>query len=218
MIITDILLVKKAKSKRHAIDGGPTKNTIKILNLLRKEDIKATFFITGENELIALKLMLDDGHTMGIQSYAQDYKRIYGNDLAFVEDLNKIYDHAKKMNVGEPPKFMRFYGGSDNTITKFENPGGITRAAEVVSLLGLEIIDWNVDSGDDKNKSVDEIVENVLNGAKDKNDICVLLHDGRYDDDTVEALPRIIKSLKDDGYRFKAINEFTNRFQHRILN
>ena len=207
----------KQKTCYLTFDGGPTSVTLQILKTLRNENIKATFFITAEKDMTIARVIINDGHTMGVQSFSKNYEEIYGNDLAFSVDFAKICDIAKGLSNG-PIWFMRFYGGSGNTIGLKTNPGGMTRATQSLESLGIKYVDWNVDSGDSEDISKDEIVENVLKGADEYGDICVLLHDGRNNENTIEALPEIISKLKERGYRFKKINEFSHLFHQTIMN
>ena len=208
----------KQKTCYLTFDGGPTDNTGKILRILNDKNVKATFFITGENEKSLLPYIVNQGHTLGVQSYSKEYDRIYGSDEAFIEDFNKIYEIAASVNVGSKVQFMRFYGGSGNTISLLTNPGGMTRATDMIYAKGLSFVDWNVDSGDINNISKDEIVANVLAGTEINDDICVRLHDESDSYNTVEALPEIIDRLREKGYRFKRFNEFTRLFHQEILN
>ena len=208
----------KQKTCYLTFDGGPTKNTGEVLSILKEKNIKASFFITGEAEKNFINPILNEGHTLGIQSYAKDYERIYGSDMAFIEDFNKIYEFASNISRNNKIRFVRLFGGSGNTISLQTNPGGITRAIDTIYAKGLNYVDWNVDSGDLNGISKDEIVANVLAGTTLNDDMCVLLHDGKDNYNTVQALPEIIDKLTEKGYRFKKINEFTRLFHQKILN
>ncbi len=211
-------LVGKKSSKQKTcyltFDGGPTKNTKKILDILKEKNIKATFFVTGSEDMtIAFDIIRDD-HTLGIQSYLKDYDYIYGNDVAFVTDFNSVYDKVKGIYKNGEIEYMRFYGGSKNDSYEEKNPGIMDRAKGYVYSLGIKVVDYNVDSKDEKITDKNQIIENVLEGMEELDDICVLLHDGKENDATVEALPELIKILSEKGYRFKKITEFSPLFHH----
>ena len=207
----------KQKTCYLTFDGGPSKLTMEILKILREENIKATFFINGENGMVNARVIINDGHTLGVQSYGKNYKEIYGSDLAFSQDFAKICEAAKGIS-NNSVYFMRFYGGSGNTISLDTNPGFMTRAVQSLDTLGIKYVDWNVDSKDNDDISVDEIIENVLKGADEHGDICVLLHDDKNSKKTVEALTDIINKLREKGYRFKKISEFSHLFHQTIVN
>ena len=73
-------------------------------------------------------------------------------------------------------------------------------------------MDFNVDSKDENNTDKNQIVKNVLDRVKGLDDICILLHDGKNNEATVEALPEIIEKLREKGYRFKKITEYSPLF------
>ena len=91
-------------------DDGPSRNTIDILNILDKYNIKATFFVTGnesEQGIAVLKEIVKRGHTIGVHSYSHDYKKIYSNVDAFLDDFYKAFDYVYK-NTGVKPTIFRF--------------------------------------------------------------------------------------------------------------
>ena len=95
-------------------DDGPGPNTKKILDILKKNDIKATFFVTGKTDDFSkeiYKRIIDEGHTLGMHSYSHVYEEIYASEKAFTQDLDKIYEYLHDV-TGVYPKFYRFPGGS----------------------------------------------------------------------------------------------------------
>ena len=90
---------------------------------------------------------------------------------------------------------------------------------EGVAKYGYTYFDWNVDSGDASGKlSASKIVNNVLQGAKGKNSICVLMHDAAAKTTTVDALPGIIKGLKEQGFTFKPLTKESYGYHHSVQN
>ena len=89
-------------------DDGPSKNTLEILKVLKKYNIKATFFVTAQNLdcIDYLKQVAADGHTIGLHTYSHDYKKIYSSDTAYFNDLNKISDLVYEQ-TGVRTKIMR---------------------------------------------------------------------------------------------------------------
>ena len=205
----------KQKTCYLTFDGGPTKNTKEILKILNEKGVKATFFVTGAMDLPIVFDIARGNHTVGVQSYFKNYKQIYSNDAAFQIDFCQVYQKVSEIYKDEKIRYMRFYGGSDNTIGEKENPGGMDRAIEFVYSMGVNYVDWNVDSGDSKPIEKDEIINNVLKNAESLDDICVLLHDDKDNMETVKALPELIDRLRSKGYRFKKIVEYSKLFHRK---
>ncbi len=191
-------------------DDGPSDNTLKILKILDKYNVKATFFVINTSKLSYVKKIKAAGHTVGLHSYTHDYDTIYKNSTAYFKDLNLISNAVKKQ-IGIESKIIRFPGGSSNT-------KGLTKAMrQQVIKKGYYYFDWNVDSMDASghNVSYTKIKNSVLTAAKSRNSICVLMHDTSAKDTTVTALPYIIKGLKKQGYTFQALTEKSPGFRHR---
>ena len=76
-------------------DDGPGPNTKKLLDILKKNGVKATFFVTGKTDDFSkeiYKRIVDEGHTLGMHSYSHVYEEIYASDKAFTQDLDKLYE------------------------------------------------------------------------------------------------------------------------------
>ena len=73
-------------------DDGPSENTEEILKILEKYNVKATFFITGEDKShrYLIKEAYDAGHTIGLHTYSHKYSEVYASVDAYFEDLEKI--------------------------------------------------------------------------------------------------------------------------------
>ena len=93
-------------------------NTGKILDILKKYNAKATFFVTGNNQKYdsMMKRAYDEGHAIGLHTYSHDYKEVYASEKAYFEDLKKISDLVEKV-TGEKSHIIRFPGGSSNTVS-----------------------------------------------------------------------------------------------------
>ena len=73
-------------------DDGPTpQNTEKILAILKKNNIKGTFFVIGHNSDM-YKRIVDEGHAIALHTYSHNYKEVYASEEAFFKDLYKILD------------------------------------------------------------------------------------------------------------------------------
>lgn len=186
-------------------DDGPSNSTQPILDVLRKNEVKATFFVNGKLGVFAsawLKEIAADGHSIGMHSYTHKYPLIYESVENFIEDLHKNFLYVKN-TTGVSPSLLRFPGGSINTYNLKIYP---LLCAEMLRR-GFIYCDWNVSAGDAiKGATAESMVENVLNGVK----LCwgpafVLMHDNGSVD-LPRALPQIIERLKSEGYTFAALD------------
>ena len=199
-------------------DDGPSNNTGKILDILKQEDIKATFFLVNFNSSYnpVVKRIYDEGHSIGIHSYTHNYKLIYSSVSAYFEDLNKMNDKIKTI-TGSDTKLLRFPGGSSNTISSF-NKGIMTTLVKEVTNAGYHYFDWNVDSSDAWSaRNSNDVYNNVINNLKNGTNI-VLMHDLSSNEKTVNVLEKIIKDAKEKGYIFANITMNTKEIHHGINN
>lgn len=200
-------------------DDGPSKNTLGILNILDRYNIKATFFVNGYASQLGIstyKAITSRGHAIGNHTYSHNYSKIYKSVEDFAEDFNKL-QNLLNSSVGIKPKIVRLPGGSNNSISC--RYGGTTLMVEISKYLlnnGYTYFDWNVDSTDAsvKLQSKTKIVNSVLNTSKNKSSLIVLLHDNSIKTTTVEALPEIIEGLINQGFEFRSLspNEYINQF------
>ena len=94
-------------------DDGLSANTEKVLDILKKENVKETFFVTGNNPKYnhLMKRAKEEGHAIGLHTYTHDYSKVYSSEEAYFDDLQKISDLVGKV-TGEKTKILRFPGGS----------------------------------------------------------------------------------------------------------
>ena len=179
-------------------DDGPSDNTEEILDILKKYDVKATFFVVGntsEHGQELLKRIVEEGHSIGIHSYSHKYSAIYDSEESFFEDFSKISDYIYDV-TGVRTQICRLPGGSSNTVSKIS-------MAELVRSLNeqnIECFDWNISGGDASGQklSASAISNNVLKGIDRFQTAVVLLHDGADKDSTVEALDIVLKELTEN--------------------
>lgn len=200
-------------------DDGPSNNTLKILEILKRYGIKATFFVINTDKIEYLKNIQADGHTIGLHSASHVYSQIYANPEAYFNDLQKISDIVESY-TGIKSNVIRFPGGGSNTASKKYYPGLMTYLAQETANRGYAYFDWNVSSEDASAGLVSytKIRNSVLNGAKNKNNICVLMHDAAGKTTTVDALPSIIDGLIQQGYSFQPLTHDSPGFKHSINN
>lgn len=192
------------------IDDGPYYHGKKLLEILDRYDVKATFFLTNANgnrlpdkgELSAASMYpeyLRYGHTIGNHSYSHDYSEggIYSSPKAFMADIEKQEEFTAEATGGYRPNIVRFPGGR---ATAGKNLEGIESE---LSAAGYGWADWTVDSGDSwgKDKASPEVImKQVKKAAKDQKIMVILCHE--WSKDTEKALPGMIEYLEGEGYIF----------------
>jgi len=185
-------------------DDGPSKYTPKILDILKRYNIKATFFVLGtsvQNYPEYLKREVEEGQSIANHSFSHDI-RYFGRNTPdyFVQDVKKCDVEIKKV-LGEDFKtnLVRFPGGSFGHKSYIDN----LRAA------GFDHIDWNVENGDATRLNVpkQELIDNVKKEMSTHNHVVILMHDSATKATTVEALPEIIEFLKSRGFEFGLISQ-----------
>jgi len=198
-------------------DDGPSIYTEDILNTLDKYNVKATFFVTCSGSLDKYaKKIIEKGHTLGLHTCTHRYNIVYSSEENYFNDLNSISAKVEEL-TGYKSKYIRFPGGSSNTISRF-NKGIMTRLTQKVTEDGYKYYDWNIDSEDAAGADKEGVYNNVISALKNHNysTNMVLMHDIKVS--TKDALDSIIKDALDMGYTFSNINDYTNEVHHRINN
>jgi len=199
-------------------DDGPSEVTLSILATLKKYNVKATFFVTGAGKSAYLSNIHNEGHTLALHCNSHVYAQVYKSEAAYFADLKAISDKVEKV-TGTQPKVVRFPGGSSNTASRAYTKGLMTTLTKKLPEMGYAYFDWNVDSCDAGGaRSAAAIKNNVLNGAKGKNSICVLMHDAGDKKATAAALPGIIEGLQQQGFTFKVLTTDVKGFKHGVNN
>ena len=177
-------------------DDGPSIYTKDILDVLKRYNVKATFFVTGMNSEQYddyYQKILDDGHSLGIHTYSHVYNDVYKSLDSFVEDFNKMRNLIYE-KTGEKITLYRFPGGSGNNVV---SPKVREEIFAWLEKEGIRYYDWNVSSGDAERRvpSPQKIAQNCIDGVKNCNTAIVLLHDAGGKKSTIEALPLIIEGI-----------------------
>ncbi len=180
-------------------DDGPSSNTDQILDILKEYDVKATFFVVGktdERSVKAYQRIVEEGHTLAMHSYSHKYDEIYESKAAFAKDLNSLQEYLYE-TTGVWPRIYRFPGGSSNTVSRVD----MQELIEYLTDIGITYFDWNVASGDAVSRTLpaDTIVDNCLSGIEKQKESVILMHDASNKGTTVEALPRIIEAIREQG-------------------
>ena len=202
-------------------DDGPGAYTNQILDILKKYDIKATFFVTNGGSDDDILREYNEGHTVGLHTATHNYD-IYKSVDTYFEDLNKVQDRVTRI-TGTRAKYIRFPGGSSNTISRSRCKGIMTVLTGKVKEEGYRYYDWNSlveDAGACASRKVADKNACVLKYFKDTisyNKInVVLLHDIKSY--TANSLENMILYAKNQGYIFKAIDDSTPEIHQHINN
>ncbi len=173
-------------------DGPSEENTAAILDILKERNIKATFFVVGENvekHPEVARRIVEEGHTIGIHCYSHDYRKIYQSADSYLEDFQKARDAVHEA-TGVEVKMFRFPGGSINSYNKNVHEEII----EKMTGNGYIYFDWNASLEDAvKNSTPEKIVQNALDSTLGRRKVVMLGHDIVYN--TTLCLEEILDSL-----------------------
>lgn len=198
-------------------DDGPGPDTSRLLDVLKKYNVKATFFVTCNRAQYRdmITRASNEGHTIGLHTCTHNYASIYANDDAYFNDLNSISSLVKEL-TGKESKLVRFPGGSSNTVSKQYSKGIISRTAAELGRRGYAYFDWNVSSGDAGGaKDTETVYNNVVSRLRGDYSI-VLQHD--VNSFSVDAVENIIKYGLANGFTFKALDISSPTAHHSIGN
>lgn len=186
-------------------DDGPSVTTNKILDTLKEKDVKATFFLIG-NQIVGfedtVKRIHKEGHSIGLHTYTHKFKRIYNNNDNFIKEMKHCSDEINNI-TGVNPNIIRFPGGS----RKHLNNEFLCRLHEE----NFKIYDWNlqVSDGINPNLSSNKLFKEATADNDSISPIILLMHCDYMHKNTCKALPEIIDYYKQQGYIFKPITEDT---------
>ena len=191
-------------------DDGPSSVTPRILDTLKQENVKATFFVLGskvKEKPDLVKSMYDEGHFIANHGYSHVYSSIYSSPQAVLDEYNACNEEVRKA-IGE----------EEYNSHLFRFPGGIAggpyaelkcQANELLMQNNIVHVDWNALNGNDEtnNLSVDFEIQRLNETTQNKNSIVILMHDSPLKSVTADALPQIITTLRNQGYEFKNFYE-----------
>lgn len=186
-------------------DDGPSYSvTPKILDTLKEENIKATFFVLGtmvKSNPEVLKREAEEGHYIANHGYSHIYKNIYKNETAPLEEYkktNKLIQEALE-NPNYQSNVFRFPGGSvGGYYDKIKK-----KAKKVFTENNIAYLDWNALTYDaDGANTKEEIMKNLKNTCGNQKSVVILMHDAPNKDLTAKTLPDVIQYLKEKGYTF----------------
>ena len=195
-------------------DDGPGSQSGKILDILKKNHVKATFFVTGKEDASSKKIyerIVKEGHTLAMHSYSHIQDVIYDSKEAFEKDLKQI-NRCLYEATGVHTKFYRFPGGSSTQNTSLP----IQNFIDVLKKNHYLYLDWNVISPDinNANATKEQVVTGVMQGVDAYDTAVVLMYDVADKPMTVKALPSIIKQIKAKNYELLPVDESMILIQH----
>ena len=197
-------------------DGPSTTVTPEILDILKSNDVKATFFLVGTNieaneySKDLVRRILQDGHAIGNHTYTHNYRNIYPDNQVdpakYMEEIRET-DNTISNIIGEEFKtrITRMPGGYMSR--KFYKDPNLSYFNEVLKGNNMYSIDWNAYDGDAEGgwKNAEQLLQEVKKTVGNKEKVILLMHDTYGKEETARALPEIIKYLRDCGYEFKII-------------
>ena len=188
-------------------DDGPSNNTHQILDILKQNNIKATFFVLGSQVEIfpeTTNRIYNEGHYIANHGYSHKYSEIYQSPEQVLNEFNQCNQIvAKTINVPEYNSHLfRFPGGS---------VGGKYAELKKQAITLLEQndilhIDWNSLTGDSEkvNPTEEYLMDNLQKTTEGKNSLVILMHDAQAKKMTAETLAKVIEYLQQQGYSFES--------------
>ncbi len=184
-------------------DGPSAENTDKVLDVLKENDVKATFFVIGEYVRMypeTARRIVEEGHTIGIHCDVHDYGPLYASADSYVEDFEKAYDTVLEV-TGVEAKFFRFPGGSVNSYNKNVRDDIIAKMEEK----GFIYYDWNasIEDASCHEKTQEELIQSAKYTAMERSKVVLLAHDRV--ECTAESLDALIDAFPE--YKMEVLTE-----------
>jgi peptidoglycan/xylan/chitin deacetylase (PgdA/CDA1 family) len=196
IVISEAKLPPEKKVIALTFDDGPWPNTTaKVLDILKKNRIKSTFFVVGQNVKNypdLTKQIVADGHIIANHTWHHWYHQMNAQAAA--------YEVANTTDI--------IYQTTGVRTSLFRPPGGIMNngVAAYAKNNKYAVIMWSADSMDYSRPAVPRLMNNIFREAKPGG--IVLMHDGGGDrSHTVKALPEIISRFRKQGYEFVTVPE-----------
>ncbi len=200
--------IYKSENKRVFLtfDDGPSQTvTPEILDILKQENIKATFFLLGSRVELKpdiVKREYEEGHYLASHGYSHVYSQIYASPQSVLDEYNNCITAIRNAigNQEYNPHLFRFpggyYGGKYANIKK--------EASQLLEQNEVLHIDWNALTSDAAGaKTTQEFIAELEKTVPKHNSVVVLMHDAGNKTATAEALPTIIKYFRDKGFEFE---------------
>lgn len=174
-------------------DGPSEENTARVLDVLKERNIKATFFLVGENvqkHPEVAKRIVEEGHTIGIHCNNHDYDTLYASVDSYIEDFEAAQQIILE-TTGVEAKIFRFPGGSVNNHNKAVGEEIIKEMTE----RGYIYYDWNASLEDAVRKvEPEELIATGVETTLGRKKVIMLAHDVVYNtgiclEDLLDSLP-----------------------------
>lgn len=194
-------------------DDGPTaKATGKILDILKEEDVKATFFVVGKHvkenpELV--KREYDEGHYIANHGYNHNNKLLYKDMESFRDEIvSTDLEISKAIGIDNYcSHIFRFPNGYMSHIYTSQKKNALS----VLHDMDYVYVDWNCLNRDSERKYTNaQLLENLKKTAKNKGTLIILMHDTADVNKTYNVLKDSISYLKSQGYEFRNFYDFVN--------
>ena len=187
-------------------DDGPSKTvTIPILDILKQENVKATFFVLGSRVDMypnIVKRQYTEGHFIASHGYSHKYEQIYASPQSVLDEYNKSLVSIRNA-IGAP----------EYNAHLFRFPGGYKggryfsikeQAAQLLEQNGVLNIDWNALTADSAGaETTEQFIAELEKEVPKYNSVVVLMHDAGTKKATADALPTIIQYFRDRGFVFE---------------
>lgn len=193
-------------------DGPGAKVTENILDILKSENVNATFFLIGDqikNQEDLVKKINDEGNAIGLHSMSHDKHKLYSCNENFINEMLTEQSLLEEL-TSKKTFLVRFPFGCNNTCYHLKES-----LVDELHEKGFKIYDWNADSTDGANANA-PVCTLIKRAQSDKDTVYLLMHCGFINKNSVKALPSVIKYYKYNGYTFKIIDEDTPEIFHYI--
>ncbi len=190
-------------------DDGPNNTiTIQVADILRRYNVKATFFQVGsliESHPDVTRRLHNEGHLIANHSYAHNYSELYASTDSFMTEIKRT-ENLIRDTIGEDPfKLIRFPGGSYNS-GKYADIK--QQCKEVLKQNDYFHADWNCLTGDAEggSKTPQQLLDRLKETLDGQSQAIILMHDTISKKNTVEALPAVMDYLISEGYTFDTLD------------
>lgn len=219
----DLIKIADAISELHSedkicyltFDDGPSSSvTPQILDTLKEYDVKATFFLQGQqiekNRDTALR-EFEEGHLLANHSMYHNYSKLYASVNSFIDEIDMCYELICDITGQEnkPFKLVRFPGGCFDTPADSYSPIKL-ECKEEIAKLGYFEVNWNALTGDAEGsaKTPEQLLAYLKKYLSDKQtQVIILMHDTDAKPSTAQALSSIIEYMRDRGFEFRRLDE-----------
>lgn len=206
----DSIYSSKEKIAYLTFDDGPTKvATTKVLDILKEEDVKATFFVIGyrvKEFPETIKREYEEGHFIANHTYSHKNSKLYLNKDSFINELESTEKAiSEAIGISYTSHLFRFPNGSKGT----SYSGSKKKCIQYLKEINYGYVDWNALNQDSiGHYTASQLLTNLKKSCKNKDSLVILMHDTADVSRSYLALQDSIKFLKNEGYTFKTFEEF----------